>query len=139
MPTPKPNSTRLADLVRFYEILADLAYKVGTVRKLSDCSGRMQWPTRGVYFFFEGGENRLDTGDGPRVVRVGTHALTTGSRTKLWSRLSQHKGQRTGAGNHRGSIFRLLVGTALINKVQIKFPTWGIGHTADKTVRSGEV
>jgi hypothetical protein len=139
MPAPKPNSTRLADLVRFYEILADLAYTVGTVPKLSDCSGRMPWPTRGVYFFFEGGENRLDTGDGPRVVRVGTHALTTGSRTKLWSRLSQHKGQRTGGGNHRGSIFRLLVGTALINKGQIKFPTWGMGHNADKTVRTGEV
>ena len=92
----KPAKSRIADLVRFYEILADLAYKVGTSRKLYDCSGRMIWPKRGVYFFFEGGENRSDTGDGPRVIRVGTHALSVGSRTQLWSRLSQHKGQRNG-------------------------------------------
>ena len=47
----------------------------------------------GVYFFHEPGEERLDTGVGPRIVRVGTHALKIGSSTKLWTRLSQHKGQ----------------------------------------------
>ena len=66
---------------------------------------------------FEQGENRSDTGDGPKVVRVGTHALTAGSGTKLWTRLSEHKGPpKTGGGNHRGSIFRLIVGAALINR-----------------------
>lgn len=70
---------------------------------------------------------------------AGTHALSVGSRTKLWSRLSQHKGQANGGGNHRGSIFRLLVGTALINKNRLNFPTWGIGNTADRAVRTGEV
>jgi hypothetical protein len=98
----------------------------------------MDWPKRGVYFFFEDGEKRSDTGKGPRIVRVGTHALTTGSGTKLWSRLSQHKGQSNGSGNHRGSIFRLIVGTALIDKGQFSFPTWGIGNTANRVVRDGE-
>ena len=100
----------------------------------------MDWPKRGVYFFHEQGENRSGTGDGPRVVRVGTHALKAGSGTKLWTRLSQHKGQRkTGGGNHRGSIFRLILGAALINRERLNFPTWGDGNTADRDVRSGEL
>jgi hypothetical protein len=100
----------------------------------------MDWPKRGVYFFHEQGEYRSDTGDGPRVVRVGTHALKAGSRTKLWTRLSQHKGQlKTGGGNHRGSIFRLIVGAALINRERLDFPTWGVGNTAHREVRSGEL
>jgi hypothetical protein len=83
----------------------------------------MDWPKRGVYFFRELGENRSDTGEGPRIVRVGTHALKSGSQTKLWTRLSQHKGQpSTGRGNHRGSIFRLIVGTALIKRDAHDFP-----------------
>jgi hypothetical protein len=130
----------MADLVRFYKILADLETKIGGAQKLAPCSGRMDWPNRGVYFFFEQGENRSDTGNGPRVVRVGTHALKSGSGTKLWTRLSQHRGQaETGGGNHRGSIFRLIVGAALINRDRLGFPTWGVGNTANKTVRSAEV
>lgn len=82
---------------------------------LAGCRGRMQWPARGVYFFHETGENRSDTGEGPRVVRVGTHALKEGGSTTLWGRLSAHRGQlRSGGSNQRGSIFRLIVGTALI-------------------------
>ncbi len=62
----------------------------------------MSWPKRGVYFFREPGENRKDTGAGPRIVRAGTHALKSGSGTKLWTRLSQHKGQQaTGGGDGR--------------------------------------
>jgi hypothetical protein len=62
----------------------------------------------------EEGEERSHSGQGPRIVRVGTHALKGGSSTTLWKRLSQHKGQeRSRRGNHRGSIFRLIVGTAL--------------------------
>jgi hypothetical protein len=60
-----------------------------------------------------------------RIVRVGTHDLKTGSGTSLWTRLAQHRGQaRSGDGNHRGSIFRLIVGTALIAKHGYDFPTW---------------
>jgi hypothetical protein len=134
------NKSRLADLVRFYEILTTLENKIGFSRKLADCSGRMDWPKRGVYFFFEDGEIRSDTGSGPRVVRVGTHALTVGSGTKLWTRLSQHKGQvKTGGGNHRASIFRLIVGAALIRKHELNCPTWGVGTSPGHIVREGEV
>jgi hypothetical protein len=99
---------RLPDLIRFYSILNRLEKTIGGPRALADCRGRMKWPARGVYFFCEAGENRSDTGEGPRVVRVGTHALKAGGSTTLWGRLSTHRGQlRSGGGNHRGSIFRL--------------------------------
>ncbi|HYR44876.1 MAG TPA: hypothetical protein VER98_17725, partial [Terriglobia bacterium] len=63
-----------------------------------------------------------------------------GSGTKLWTRLSQHKGQQsTGGGNHRGSIFRLIVGAALIQQHSYDFPTWGDGNTAKGDVRKGEI
>jgi hypothetical protein len=138
-PTPLHRS-RLADLVRFYEILATLEDKIGSPRKLADCSGRMDWPRRGIYFFFENGEQCSESGSGPRVVRVGTHALTVGSGTKLWTRLSQHRGAtKTGGGNHRGSIFRLIVGAALIKKLELSSSTWGVGSSANRSIRAGEV
>src|SRR5882757_6154691 len=105
---------RLADIEAFYRILAALEVKLGGKRMLSESTGRMNWPDRGVYFFFEPGETRSDSGEGPRVVRVGTHATTAGAKSRLSGRLSQHRGSsRTGGGNHRGSIMRLLVGVAL--------------------------
>ena len=108
---------RLNDLRRFYDLLAALERKLGGKRTLADCDGRMDWPRRGVYFFFETGEIRVHSGQGLRVVRVGTHARTSGGRTTLWKRLSRHRGVRkSGGGDHRGSIFRLHVGTALINR-----------------------
>jgi hypothetical protein len=128
------------DLVRFYGIVVRLEKSIGGARKLADCSGRMDWPARGVYFFREGGESRKDSGSGPRIVRVGTHALKAGSGTKLWTRLSQHKGQpSTGGGNHRGSIFRLIVGASLARKHGYDFPTWGCGNTAKGDIRKNEL
>src|SRR6476620_8958895 len=107
---PESND-RLTDLGQFYEIFHRLDKTIGGSHRLTECSGKMPWPSHGVYFFFEDGEVRSDSGVGPRVVRVGTHALTATSRTTLWNRLSQHRGvTKTGAGNHRGSIFRLIVG-----------------------------
>lgn len=131
---------RLTHLVRFYSLLDKLEGNIGGARTLAECRGRMDWPERGVYFFRARGENRSDAGEGPRIVRVGTHALKTGAGTKLWGRLSQHKGQeRTGGGNHRGSIFRLLVGTALINRDGHDFPTWGEPITTGRDVRAAEL
>jgi hypothetical protein len=99
----------------------------------------MDWPQRGVYFFMEEGERRTDSGDGLRIIRVGTHALTSSSRTTLWKRLSQHKGEnRSGGGNHRGSIFRLLVGSTLVNSDDASCPTWGIKNSAPRDVRLSE-
>lgn len=105
---------RTSELDAFYGLLDVLATRVGGPRKLAECSGRMIWPERGVYFFFEPGEmhkHRL------RVVRIGTHALISTSRTTLWKRLRDHRGTTSPlGGNHRGSIFRLLVGEALIRR-----------------------
>ena len=131
---------RLLHLTRFYSLLDKLEKNIGGTRRLADCSGWMEWPKRGVYFFSESGECRSDTGDGPRIVRVGTHALKPGSGTKLWTRLSQHKGQRsTGGGNHRGSIFRLIVGAALMKRDGHDFPSWGNRNTAESGVRNAEL
>lgn len=127
-------------LAKFYSVIDRLELAIGGERRLADCSGRMDWPRRGVYFFREEGESRSDTGSGPRIVRVGTHALKSGSGTKLWTRLSQHKGQpSTGGGNHRGSIFRLIVGAAIARKHGYNFPTWGDGSTAEGDVRKNEI
>jgi hypothetical protein len=130
---------RKGDLIRFYSILNALEKNIGGAKTLADCSGRMKWPARGVYFFRETGEMRSDTGEGPRIVRVGTHALKAGGGTKLWGRLSAHRGQNNGGGNHRGSIFRLIVGTAVINRDKRECETWGEGNSAGKDIRTLEV
>ncbi|MGO8944791.1 MAG: hypothetical protein ACLQJ7_14100 [Syntrophobacteraceae bacterium] len=132
-------SARLRDLKRFYVLVEQIESICRGCRLLRDCSGRQNWPQRGVYFFHEDGEHRTDTGTGLRIVRVGTHALKNGSRTTLWNRLSQHKGvTRTGGGNHRGSIFRLIVGQALIQKHGYKYEAWGDGGAASVAIRKGE-
>jgi hypothetical protein len=131
---------RREHLTRFYALLDALEQRIGGARTLSDCSGRLPWPQRCVYFFRETGEIRTDTGAGPRIVRVGTHAIKADSGTKLWTRLSQHKGQRTsGGGNHRSSIFRLIVGAALAQRHGYDFPTWGRGNTAGGDIRKSEL
>jgi hypothetical protein len=130
---------RLDDLVRLYGLLDRLERRSEGRRLLSACHGRMDWPERGVYFFMEDGERRSDTGSGLRIVRVGTHALKAGSRTTLWKRLSQYKGQGKSGGNHRGSIFRLLVGASLLKQGHPPCPTWGDGSSARAAMREGEM
>ena len=116
---------RLHDLKSFYEILAALERKTNGARTLAGCTGSMNWPRRGVYFFREVGEERSDTGDGPRIVRVGTHALRAGARRTLWGRLRQHRGTlRRPGGNHRTSIFRGHVGASLIERDALNCPSW---------------
>ena len=134
---------RRTGLDRFYELMADLEVRCGGKRTLAECDGRMNWPTRGVYFCFEHGERRTGSSI-PRVVRVGTHALRP-SKSTLWGRLSQHRGSVGGTmprgGNHRGSIFRLHVGTALLATGEWPASirtTWGKGGSASAEVRAGE-
>jgi hypothetical protein len=128
---------RRRDLLEFYSLLDMLEKNIGDAQ-LAACSGRTGWPKSDIYFFRGFGESRSDTGDGLRIVRVGTHALKTQARTTLWTRLSQHKDQPTSGGNHRGSIFRLLVGAALICCGEHHFSAWGIGDTAKKDAGDGE-
>jgi hypothetical protein len=128
------------DRDRLYALLAELRSRLGDLR-LAECDGRMGWPTQGVYFFFEDGELRPDSVT-PRVVRVGTHAVSRGSTRTLWDRLSTHRGTaRTGGGNHRGSIFRLHVGTALLNRdpqLRASVDSWAKGSSAPRDVREAE-
>jgi len=132
------NPHRIEDLKRFYAILDGLHDKANGARTLSECTGRMDWPCRGVYFFHENGECRSDSGSGLRVVRVGTHALTADSKSTLWKRLRQHRGSaRTGGGNHRGSVFRLLVGTAMMDAGGIACSTWD-GKSTSADIRQQE-
>lgn len=131
---------RQSDIEAFYRLLEQLEARMGGRRRLGDCHGRMPWQERGVYFFFEPGENRTGPENTSRVVRIGTHALKADSRTTIWKRLSQHRGTANPyGGNHRGSIFRLLVGQALMHRdPSLKSPSWGIGSNAPREVRQGE-
>ncbi|EPR37362.1 hypothetical protein dsx2_0708 [Desulfovibrio sp. X2] len=127
-----------SDLDRFYAAVADLEKGLGGRRTFGECSGRMDWPDRGVYLIFEPGEFRSD-GVTPRVVRVGTHAVSVAAKSTLWSRLRAHRGTLQGSGNHRASIFRLHVGRALAQRdPSLMVETWGVGQSAPKAVRKGE-
>jgi hypothetical protein len=119
--------SRLADLERFYVLIDRLSSRLGGTRTLADLRSFRDWPPRGVYFFFEPGEVRRESGEGFRITRVGTHALGDGSRSSLRQRLGQHRGGNSGGGNHRGSIFRLLVGQALLARGDLPpCKSWGV-------------
>lgn len=133
------NPYRLRAVQRLYSILDDLRERIG-YRTLGDSHGRMEWPARGLYFFFEHGEEKTTSGSGLRVTRIGTHAVSRGSKTTLWRRLAQHRGtEASGGGNHRGSVFRLLVGQALLKSSETECATWAVGNTAPADVRQGEL
>jgi hypothetical protein len=136
---------RLQHVQRFYEILAKLEESLGGKRTLGTIDGAMTCPRRGVYFFFEPGEVRTTSGLGLRVTRVGTHALKAGSKSTLWGRLRAHRGTQTGlrpgGGNHRGSVFRLHVGTALTSRddwPEEIAARWAVGSSAKREVRARE-
>lgn len=114
---------RREHLDQFYELLDRLAEgAIGPIR-LSETDGYLDWPDRGVYFVFEPGEYR-DSEERKRVVRVGTHAVSSGSGATLWNRLRTHRGTEAGSGNHRSSIFRLHLGEALMERDGFSVPTW---------------
>ena len=87
----------------------------------------MRWPDRGVCFFFEPGERRSGSGAGLRVVHVSTHAVSAGSKSTLWGRVHQHRGTLDPlGGNHRGSVFRKLVGEAMMARTpSVGSSSWG--------------
>jgi hypothetical protein len=126
------------DLDRFYGLLSQLEGTGQQGMRLGSYTGRSGFPAKGVYFFREPGEFRSSQLDSPRVVRVGTHAVSANSKSTLWGRLKTHLGTRAGGGNHRGSIFRLHVGAALIAKDGGLVRTWGVGSSAPPTLRASE-
>lgn len=124
-----------ADLDRFYSLLSRLESFASQGLRLDTYSGKTPFPVRGVYFFRESGENRSSNPSVARIVRVGTHAVSAASKSTLWGRLKTHLGTRVGGGNHRGSIFRLHVGAALLARDRVSLPTWGVGSSAPPAVR----
>ena len=130
--------TRNKDINRFYDALRRLEQGVDGKRLLGECTGRGKWPQKGLYFFFESGEFRSKSKE-ERIVRIGTHGVSLGSKTTLWDRLRTHRGSTQGTGNHRGSIFRLHVGKALAARTpSIEIPTWGKGSSASTDIRELE-
>ncbi len=131
-------------LERFYLLIERLRASTNGERTLASCTAKTGWPVRGVYFFFDPAECLND--GRPRVVRIGTHAITDGSSTTLWNRLSQHRGYRardTGllSGNHRGSVFRRHVGDAIIasdKQYAVIASAWGVGTNASRNVKKTE-
>lgn len=130
------------DLDRFYRLLERLEDVVGGAQYLRDCTGYMNWPDRGVYFFFASDEARPD--GGRRLSRIGTHAVSAGSGTTLWNRLRTHRGINSGSfaggGNHRGSVFRKRVGEAICERDDLHeiYPEWGDGSSAERETRLKE-
>ncbi|MBA2665478.1 MAG: hypothetical protein H0U69_00420 [Trueperaceae bacterium] len=109
----------------FYDLLDVLVARNG-LHKLGDIVGRSDVSPRGVYFFLDPNEPRGGR-DACRVVRVGTHALLRGSKSTMPGRLRQHRGLPGRGGNHRGSVFRLHVGAAMLERTDVDLPSWGLG------------
>lgn len=136
--------SRRDDVDRFYRLLAQLDKIVGGKQRLANCDGYMDWPDRGVYFFFATDEQRAGT-DQLRLTRVGTHAVSEGSGTSLWNRLRTHRGALSGTyeggGNHRGSVFRKRVGEAMVERHDLHddYPEWGEGSSAGRDLRLEEL
>jgi hypothetical protein len=93
-----------------------------------------------VYIFIDRAERNF-LGQRGRIVRIGTHGVSEGSKSTLRTRLRTHAGLRDGTGNHRASIFRLHVGRAIleVDDAVEAVPTWGEGQDAPSNVRAGEV
>ncbi len=131
-------SVRIRDLKKLYQHIG-LARKDGLTFRFSDFPNK-KLAKRGVYIFLDPREENF-LKDGPRIVRIGTHAVSAESKSTLRNRLRSHFGQADGGGNHRGSIFRLHVGRALLDSRALDFhsKTWGDGQHAIAEIREAEV
>jgi hypothetical protein len=130
--------------IEFYTLMRQLYVGQSAGRLVGESTGKLDWPKRGVYFLLEPGE-RLMTKRfrplGDRIVRVGTHGVSVGSKATLWNRLSTHRGATAGSGNHRSSIFRLHIGAALMRRSPELWyaPQWGVGQSAGRSIQETEV
>jgi len=136
------NEKRLQHIIRFYTIMDTLKDKLGGYKRLETFTNGSSWVKRGVYFFFEDGELRSDSGEGMRVVHVGTHAMRDGGNTTLWDRLRNHRGsEKSGGGNHRCSAIRKHIGQAYLDRDpghRIEKTTWANGTFAPWDIRLQE-
>lgn len=130
-------AARIADLDRFYGWI-DAERGAGRTFSFADLSTNAV-PKRGVYIFLDPTEPNFRSMR-PRVVRIGTHAVSAGSQASLRGRLRTHLGPANEIGNHRGSIFRLHVGRAMLEAGlgHASLPTWGEGQDASPEVKALE-
>ena len=125
------------DIELFYELLSRLKEIDNQGASLAQLiANKKCLPKQGVYFFLEPGESIPLLGGKPRIVRVGTHAVSAGAKSTLYSRLKSHFGGKSGTGNHRGSVFRKHVGNAMLKKEKQIIPTWGQGSIAPAALRA---
>lgn len=130
-------ASRIHDLDRLYDWI-DAQRRSRKVFSFAELSTNAV-PKRGVYLFLDPVEPNF-RGKGPRVVRIGTHAVSAGSQASLRGRLRTHLGPANEIGNHRGSIFRLHVGRAMleVGSGHISLPTWGDGRDASQEIKAAE-
>jgi hypothetical protein len=124
------------DRARFYNLLDQLYASKSQGKTLSELIESGSLSERGVYFFVD--QEADMKGHRGRICRIGTHAVSIGSKSTLRARLKTHLGSRSGMGNHRGSIFRLHVGNALLRRDGEHIPTWGVGSSAPPSLRVSE-
>lgn len=121
-----------------YELFAEIGGRFGfhSLKRLL----QEDIPTHGVYFFFDETEPTLFSSSLPRLVRIGTHGVSSGSTATLRTRLRTHLGTRLGSGNHRASVFRLHVGRAIIERdgLHSAYPHWGKGQAAPSDITRSE-
>lgn len=131
-------AARIGDLDRFYGWI-DAEREAGRAFSFADLAASVV-PKRGVYIFLDPAERNF-RGLGPRVVRIGTHAVSAGSQASLRGRLRTHLGPANEIGNHRSSIFRLHVGRAMLEAGpgHASLPTWGAGQDADLQIKALEL
>ena len=113
-------TNRLKDMKQLYDILNELKERIG-MKTLAETLHTNDFPHTGMYFFFEPGESRCESGSGMRVVRVGISG--EGGRHLVY-RLRDHK-----SGNTEGSVFRRVIHKALENK-------YGVGSIEKNMVKS---
>ena len=120
------------NLNAFYNHMLD-CIKIYGLFTLKDADGRHPWPKQGVYFFFDPSEPIPMPGLPGRIVRIGSHGVASNTNSTLWGRLKQHRGsQKSGGGNHRGSVFRWHIGSAIkgmpVSWLDRKASTHEVGH-----------
>lgn len=123
---------------RFFRLMHQVFAAQSGGRRIDETNGRQSWPSRGVYFILA--RHGVERGRLPRIVRVGTHAVSQGSKTTLWDRLGTHRGTSTGGGSHRSSIFRLHVGRAWTRYAETEIwpESWARGQSAPLEIRQHE-
>lgn len=120
---------RKTDINHFYKLLQTIGNNAGMIR-LPDIERRLV-PSVGMCFYFEEGQYR-ESGTELRVVRI-EHNHQRKDKMTLFDCLLQHRGTSSGpykgGGNHRNSLFRNYVGTAIMKQNHIQCETWGQGKS----------